>query len=419
MTFNPFEEKPIRLDKTIENWQKIYPKSYDKNTVDPYTKVRIILMNGTEYEAVWFSHQFSRHCGDNDIRRELSLMRRAEQQQQKKLSCLKPINESVLETTIGYEQLAVDLTAILAQREPNKYVKHALDFALLEDFDHLYRYADLLEMEMGVKAERLVGCYTEIMPGRPTISEHRFPLDDIKRPICNKSAEPLTKLGVSIITAAEQQTMNYYMNQCGFYKSDLGRQLYQEIAMIEEQHVSHYGSLLDTSCTWLESLLMHEYVECYLYYSCMKDETDANVKSIWEMSLIQEISHLHNAADMLKKYEHKDYLELIPNPSFPQLLQFSPQKNYVRQILKNTVTETAMREDYSPVSSLPDNFDFFQYQMTVNKNIEDVASHAVINKYIAENGRDYRYEESPNPVSELADRTVDNTNVGRSKEFVK
>lgn len=97
-------------------------------------------------------------------------------------------------------------------------------------------------MECGTKAEHLLGGYTEIMPGRPTISEHRFPYDDIRYPI-DASASLLTKLNVNIITAAEQQTMNYYMNQQAFYKTALGRKLYQEIAMIEEQHVSQYESL--------------------------------------------------------------------------------------------------------------------------------------------------------------------------------
>lgn len=61
-------------------------------------------------------------------------------------------------------------------------MKQALDFALLEDFDHLYRYADLLEMDKGIKAEELVGGYTELMPGRPTIAHHRHPFDTINRP---------------------------------------------------------------------------------------------------------------------------------------------------------------------------------------------------------------------------------------------
>ena len=117
MRFNPFEEKPMPLDQLFMDWDKLYPKPYHLGTVHPYTKVRIVLMNGTEFEAQWFGHQFSRHCQDNDLRRELAMIRRIEQMQQKRISCLKPKNETVLEHTITYEQLAVDLTAFLARRE--------------------------------------------------------------------------------------------------------------------------------------------------------------------------------------------------------------------------------------------------------------------------------------------------------------
>lgn len=415
MSFNPFNEKPEKLDKLFIDWSSMYCKSYDKNEADPYTKVRSILMNGTEYEAVWFLHQFHRHCADNDLRRELALIRRQEQQQQKLIACLKPINETVLETTISYEQLAVDLTAILAQREPNEYVKQALDFALLEDFDHLYRYADLLDYEHGVHAERLVGKYTEIMPGRPTVSEHRYPFDDVRRYTDFKTAAPITKLNVSIITAAEQQTMNYYMNQAGFYTSDLGRRLYQEIGMVEEQHVTHYGSLMDPNVSWLECMLNHEYTECYLYYSCWKDETDPGVKSVWERLLAMEIAHLHKAAELLKNVEKREWQEVIPNPEFPELLTFEPQKEYIRGILKNTVTNTSTLEDYCDINAIDDDAKFFMYQEKIEKNVKLVPSHNVINSYIDYNGKDYRYEDKPNPVKELQDRTKDNTDLGRKK----
>lgn len=83
---NPFQMKAMPIDRTFQNWCQMYPKAYDKNETDPYTKCRIILMNGTEFEAVWFSHQFQRHCPNNDLRRELALIRRIEQQQQKKIS---------------------------------------------------------------------------------------------------------------------------------------------------------------------------------------------------------------------------------------------------------------------------------------------------------------------------------------------
>ena len=412
MNINPFEVKPIDMESCFVDRKDLYGYSYDKYSADPYTKLRIILLNGAEYEQVYFGHNFMRMESRSDLRRDLALLRRSEQMQQKRIACLKPISESVLENTIGYEQLAVDLTALMASREPDAYVKHCLDFALLEDFDHLYRYADLLNLETGAKAEDMVGGYTEIMPGRPTISEHRYPFDDVKRPI-GKKASLLTKLQVNIITAAEQQTMNYYMNQCGFYKSDLGRQLYQEIAMIEEQHVSQYGSLIDPTMTPLEKLLMHEYTEAYLYYSAYSSETDERIKNLWEEYFYQEIAHLHYAAELLKKYENKEYCEVIPDPCFPDLLIFSEQKDYVRNVLKNTVEETGMREDFASINALGDNFDFFRYQKQVNGS--DVASHTIIEKYIDELGMDYRYEEKEHPVAALRNRKKDNDTLGREK----
>lgn len=415
MSFNPFNEKPEKSAKLFSDWTAIYPESYSKNETSPYTKTRCILMNGTEFEAVWFSHQFFRHCKDNDLRRELEYVRKSEQQQQKRIACLKPKDETVLETTIGYEQLAVELTAILAQREPDKYVKAALDFALLEDFDHLYRYANLLDMEHGIHAERLVGDYTEITPGRPTISHHRCPYDDVRRPTNFKKAAPITKLNVSIITAAEQQTMNYYMNQAGFYTSDLGRRLYQEIAMVEEQHVTQYGSLMDVNEGWLECWLNHEYTECYLYYSCWKDETDKRVKKVWETHLLQEIAHLHRAAECLKKYGKKEWQEVIPDGAFPELLAFNSQKNYVREVLANTVFNTALREEYLDINELSDDADFFEYQKTVNTNVKMVPSHSVIEARIDKCGEDYRAETGNNPIPNLQSRSKDDTCVGRVK----
>ena len=83
---NPFLEKGTPINKSFESLKKLYPKAYDKKTTSPYTKVRVILMNGTEFEANWFSHQFSRHCTNEDLRREIAIIRRREQQQQKK-SC--------------------------------------------------------------------------------------------------------------------------------------------------------------------------------------------------------------------------------------------------------------------------------------------------------------------------------------------
>lgn len=410
---NPFDQNPILLNDNIMDWATIYPTPYNKQTVDPYTKVRIILMNGIEVESALFKHQFHRNCQDNDLRRTLAFSRRIEQQQQKQINWLKPIDETQLETTIGYEHVAVDLTAWLAQNEPDAYVKQALDFALLEDFDHLYRYANLLDLDAQIPAQQLVKSYVDITPGRPTIAEHRYPFDSVKCPIDFKTADIRTKLSTLIITAAEQQTMNFYMNIGNTYPNDLGRQLYLEIAMVEEQHVSHYGSLLDPTCTWLENLLLHEYMECYLYYSFYQDEQDAHIKSIWELHLEQEISHLHQAAELLRKYEQKDWQQVIPEGTFPQLLRFHDTRDYVRRVLDQQIMLTANREQYAAVSDLPQDHDFFFYQDRVNHNIDVVASHNVVDQHQIKYNIDYRAESQASPVQALTNRIKDNTTIAR------
>ena len=418
MSFNPFNERPIPMDKWYMDWDKMYPCSYNKDTTNAYTKCRIVLMNGTEFEAQWFSRNFSRHCNNNDIRRELAAVRRVEQQQQKRISVLKPKNETVLEHTISYEQLAVDLTAVLAKQESNCNVKNALNFALLEDFDHLYRYSNLLDYEYDICPEKLVGGYTEITPARPTISEHRDPGDSIFCPINNGEAELLTKLNVGIIVAAEQQTMNYYMNVAPFYcKSDIGRRLYQEIGMIEEEHVSQYESLKDPNATWMEDWLMHEYTECYLYYSCMMTECDPKIRCIWEECLIQEIAHLHTAKDLLWKYEKKDWMQVIPGGEFPQILELRPNVEYVREIIRTTTGNTQKDENVVPLMQLPLNDRFYSYQETVNHDLCEVASHIVINQRIDKEGMDYRFELGRNPIEELRNRNCDNTQIGRDIAF--
>ncbi|MDW7674659.1 MAG: hypothetical protein SCK28_09005 [Bacillota bacterium] len=413
---NPFKEKPMQLGDAIMDWETIYPKPYSKMDVDPYTKIRIILMNGIEVEAAIFSHQFHRNCNNNELRRDLAMSRRIEQLQQKHINWLKPIDETTLETTIGYEHVAVDLTAWLAQNEPDPYVKQTLDFALLEDFDHLYRYSNLLDLDKNIPSHDLVKGYVEITPGRPTIAEHRHPNEAVRGYVDFKKADIQTKLNILTITAGEQQTMNFYMNIGNTYYNDLGRQLYQEIAMIEEQHVSQYGSLIDPNATWLENLLLHEYNECYLYYSFYQDEKDPHVKAIWEKHFHQEIAHLHRAAALLAQYENKQWEQVIPNGTFPKLLKFHDTKDYVRKILGEQIELTADKEDLKNVNDLPDNHTFFWYQDKVNHDITSVPSHVTVYQHQKVKGEDYRSEVKPNAVEALRDRKNDNVKIARTKQ---
>ncbi|GAB61955.1 MAG: hypothetical protein DWB56_07790 [Candidatus Jettenia sp.] len=402
MAFNPLKEKGMPIEKQFKNWNELNTKPYDKNTIHPYARTAGILMNGVEVEGALFSHQFARHTDDMELKKKLALVRRIEQCQQKEINWMIPANESNLEVTIGYEQVAVDLTAYLAENEKDPYVKQAFDFGLLEDFDHLYRYANLMKLTMGKEASSVTKQYTEITVGRPTALEHRYPFDDVRRYADKNTADPMTILHILTLLSGEQQTMNFYMNIGNRIEDRTGRGLYLEIAQIEEQHVTHYESLLDPKMSWFEQAFFHELTECWLYYSLMQNDYDDRSKRVWEKNLAMEIEHLKLAADMIKKYENRDPQELIPF-GFSHLLLFKSNIAYVGHILRTQYNYNAMDTEFVPGERVPKDHRYYKHQEILNAG--GVPSQEVIERIIDKEGHDYRQElAGPHPVEEYREK---------------
>lgn len=400
MAFNPLQEKGIPIEKQFRNWSELNVTPYRKEEVHPFSRCRGIVMNGIEVEAVVFSHTMARNTIDPQLKQQLALVRRIEAQQQKAMNWLIPGDETTLEVTLGYEQVAVDLTAWVAQNEPDPYLKQVYEFGLLEDFDHLYRYANLYSMLEGKKAEKIVGSLTEITPGRPTIFEHRDPRDGIPRPMTSLAGDPQSILNALTIMSAEQQTMNFYMNIGNRPLEPLARATYLEIGMIEEQHVTQYESILDPTCSWIENLVFHELNECWLYHSFMEDEIDPRVKAIYELHLNMEIEHLRIACELMRQVEKRDPEMLLPKALTRQVV-FKENKQYVRQVLESQIDLTAKESEYVLVSELPKDHRYFTYQRMVHDDVED-PNEAVIRQTIETVGEEYRLEtEGPNPVPGL------------------
>jgi hypothetical protein len=385
--FNPLDHKGIPLDQQIRNWRELDVEPIDPEAVDPYTRCRIIAMNGIEVEAILFQHQLARNCPDDEVRRQLAFVRYVENQQQRVVNWLLPGLGSVLETTLGYEQVAVDLTAWVARHEPDPYLRQAYEFGVLEDFDHLYRYANLYEMVERRKAEKIVDQVTEVMPGRPTKVEHRHPYDEPRTPYDRNSVDPRSRLGALTVLSAEQQVMIYYMNVGPQYMEPIARQLYQEISMIEQEHVTHYESLLDPGETWWERLLLHEYNECWLYYSFMAQESDPRIKAIWELHLQMELAHLRQACDLLRRFDGREPEQIVGAIGLPEPLLFEPNKAYLRHLLATQVDLTKLGAGY--VREAHERFEWMQRQVN---GTSEPPSEQVIGAHRAEFGRDYRLE---------------------------
>ncbi|SEG89051.1 hypothetical protein SAMN04489712_12310 [Thermomonospora echinospora] len=396
MTFNPLEHRGIPLDRQLRNWRELNVEPVDPDRADPYTKCRIITLNGIEIESIMFSHHFARVCPDLEIKQQLAEVRYIEQQQQKVVNWLLPGQSSVLETTISYEQVATDLTAWVARMEPDPYLRQAYEFGVLEDFDHLYRYANLYEMIEHRKAEKIVDNLTEVIPGRPTPLHHRDPVDNVREPYNRNEADPISKLHALTIMSAEQQTMNFYMNVGPLYMEPIARQLYQEIGLIEEEHVTHYESLVDPGETWWERLVNHEYNECYVYYSFMETESDPRVKAVWELHLNMELEHLRLACDMMRKHDGRDPESILAR-ELPAPLTFEPNKEYLRNLLATQVDLTTLGTGY--VREAHERFERMQ------ERIHDAVtppSDAVIDEHREMYGDEYRLQtEGEHPVKSL------------------
>lgn len=396
MPFNPLVENGIPVDDQVRNWSELLGSPYDKRDIDPYSRCRIIVMNGIEVESIMFSHQFNRNTDILEVKQALALSRRIEQQQQKAISALVPGDETTLEVTLGYEQTAVDLTAWIARMEPDPYLKQVYDFGLLEDFDHLYRYANLYEMLEGKQAEEVIAQLTEVMPGRPTIQEHRHPYDDLRRSFTKDTVDPLSRLHAMTITAAEQQTMNFYMTIGNRYMEPIARNLYAEIGMIEEQHVTQYESLIDPLQTWYEDLVHHEYNECYLYYSFAQTESDPRLRRLWELHLEMEIGQLKAACDVMRQYGNADPEAILP-AALPEPVKFEPNKEYVRGVLADQIDLTFLGSE--PVTEVHERLEAAQNAVH-GKDVPP--SEQVIIDHRERTGGEYRLEtEGPHPVERL------------------
>jgi rubrerythrin len=366
MAMNPFEERGIPLERQIRSWKQVVLPPYRKQDVDAFTRCRIILMNGIEMEAGIFSHGFARACDDPDLKGQLAALRRVEHQQQNTVNWLNPADQTVLETTIGYEQVAIELTAYLARTEPDEYVKQAFEFGLLEDFDHLYRYSQLLDLIHGKDPNEILQGRTDVLPARPTQDHHNDPFLRVLNHYEKTRAHPRSKVNVLTLMAGEQQTMNFYKTVGNFYGSPEARQLYAEISNVEEEHVTQYESLMDPTETWLEKWVMHEFTEVANYYTCMETEVDPRIKKMWEIFLACELEHLRIAGEMLRRLQGKEPQEICGR-ELPTPATFESNREYVTRVIQEqSDLRLVAGGKWMRLSELPQDWPSLAYQRVVN-----------------------------------------------------
>jgi hypothetical protein len=338
MAINLFTDKGTALDKQRFTWMELVNKPISKLDDDAFTRIRVILMNGVELDALRLKQVLLRM--NREARVPLAQLLRVEQHQATAINWLLSADHSPLETTIAYEQVAIEVTASVAQLEPDAYQAQAYRFGLLEDFDHLYRYTALLDRLEGKDANNILQGYTDIVPGRPTLVHHRAPENDLVEPYA-RDAALATKLHAITLVGGEYQTHDYYMNIGPTFADPVARLLYAEIASVESQHITHYGSMLNPDESPLEKLMLHEAAEVWNYQACVEQETNPRIKALWERFLDYELGHLQVAMQLFKQAERRDPAEVLGDGKLPASIRFESQREFVRK----TLAEVPMRKD--------------------------------------------------------------------------
>lgn len=340
MSLSLFDSRGRPLDEQGFTWKQLVRKPISKLDDDAFTRVRVILMNGIETDALRLKQVLLRMLGP-DFRPIIAKLMRVEHHQATAVNWMLSADHSPLETTIAYEQVAIEVTASVAEIEPDPYLAQGYRYALLEDFDHLYRYSALLDRLQGKDANNITQGYTDIVPGRPTIAQHRSPEHDLLDPYA-RNAALASKLHAITLTAGEYQTHDYYLHYGPSFADPLARQLYAEIASIEAQHITHYGSMINPDESPLEKLLLHEATEVWNYHNCLQQETNPHVKALWEEFLDYELGHFSAVCKLFENAERRDAAEVVGNGKLPEMIQFKSHRDFVRKVLDE---ETQLRKD--------------------------------------------------------------------------
>jgi hypothetical protein len=339
MAINLFDSGGCPMERQRFTWKELVQKPISKLDDDAFSRVRVILMNGLELDALRTKQIMLRM--NREARVPLAQLMRVEHEQATMINWLLSSDHSPLETTIGYEQTAIEVTASVAQLEPDPYMAQGYRYAMLEDFDHLYRYSALLDRLEGKDANNITQGYTDIVPARPTLVHHRSPENDLLEPY-GPDAALATKFHALTLTGGEYQTHDYYMNVGPIFADPLARQLYAEIASVEAQHITHYGSMINPDERPLEKLLLSEANEVWNYQGCAEQESNPRLRAIWERFLDYELGHLQVVMRLFKDVERRDPAELLGDGSLPPRIKFASQREFIRKVV---AAEIPMRKN--------------------------------------------------------------------------
>jgi hypothetical protein len=327
--FNPLEHFGLPVDHHGRHWHELDVEPVDVQETGAYTRCRISTIEGLQAAATRFDLGLARRCQDTDTRRRVGSLGESASGRRSNVAALQPRSGGELERAVGYERAALDLVTWVARSEPDAGRAQAYGGQALQHLGRLYGYADLCDRAGYRWAGRTVGYVGDLMsaPAAPAVSGH----GDRPAPAAAPSPQsyPVSLLHRWLVGAVEQQVAGSFTDVLAGTGPSAGDQPLRDDASGSRAGRDRYRDADQDS--W-ERLVVHESAACYLYYCFLTQETDRQVKAIWELHLQMELAHLQAAADLLRRSRGADPQEVVGD-GLPEPIAFESNGPFLRSLL--------------------------------------------------------------------------------------
>jgi hypothetical protein len=340
------QERGVPLEAQQFDWFDLVRHPQSKLDTDAFARMRTLLITAIEGE----SSRFLDACARNnpDLRLAIGRVRRVERAQQTLTKLLLPANVTPIERAIIDAQLAIEVGAVLAQREPQPARATVYRYGVADDVDHLYRLAALYDRLEGKDANSLLQSYTDIRPGRPTSTQPRVAQDNLGLPDPAPAMTPESSLYAMTSLALAEATDETFLAYGPLLADPVARALFVELGILAAQGVERKISLFEEPLGWIGQWLLHEAAEVYHYAGCVDAETDPGMRAVWTRFLEYELGHLHAVAE-LARLAGLDPLAFVP-ATLPDFLPWTAQRAWIQDVVGRERDLRAIGPAFAPVA---------------------------------------------------------------------
>ena len=294
--FDPLDHPGLPVERHSRHWHELDVEPIDARMSDPGASGRISTMEALEAADALFDRRLTPRCPDADARGSVGRLGESASERRRHVAALQSPPGSALEDAIGSERAAYDLVAWVARSEVTPERAAAYRRQARRHLERLRSYAELGDRVGFGWADKVGGEVDDLSSAATGRAQDRRRA----APAGGTADRPMSLLYDWAVRAAQQQIARH---SCGIARQLPGSDRAEE--------PRRRGYRPDAGRVRWERLVVHESATCYLYYSFLREETDPQLRPVWELHLQMGLAHLRAAGDLLRRYTGQDPHEVV------------------------------------------------------------------------------------------------------------